>query len=95
MEKKIISSLRIAFEDCAHKEGELEFWFARDLQRLLEYDKWGNFLNVIEKAKVSAKNSGEAIKDHFADVSKMVEIGSEAVRQIEDIMLTPHLFFII
>ena len=48
----------------------LEFWFARDLQVLLDYDEWRNFVKVIEKAKISCQNSGQEIKYHFVDVNK-------------------------
>ena len=50
----------------------VEYWMARDIQELLEYDKWDNFLNVLEKAKMACQNSGHALKDHFADVRKMI-----------------------
>ena len=52
-----------------------EFWYARDLQAILEYTKWDNFLNVIEKAKIACQNSELSISDHFADVGKIVHVG--------------------
>ena len=79
------------FEDIKHIDNNgVEYWFARELQEVLGYTKWGNFLNVINQAKTSVEISDINILDHFADVSKMVEIGSEAIREIDDIMLTRY-----
>ena len=51
MKKEIISKLKKSFEDYANEADGIEFWLARDLQKLLEYEDWRNFLKVIEKAK--------------------------------------------
>ncbi len=66
----------------------VEFWLARDLQELLGYTQWRNFVAVIEKAKTACQLSNQDVADHFADVSKMVDIGSGAKKEIDDIMLT-------
>lgn len=76
-------------------ESGIEFWFARDLQHLLGYAKWDNFLNVINKAKTSCEVSGNQINDHFADVGKMVALGSGSQREIDDIMLTRFACYLI
>ena len=78
-----------------HTEEGVEFWYARDLKNLLEYEQWRNFLTVVEKAKESCKNAENDIEDHFADVSKMVKIGSEAKRNIDDIMLSRYACYLI
>lgn len=84
------------FEDIKHIDNNgVEYWLARELQEVLGYTKWGNFLNVINKAKTSVETSDINILDHFADVSKMVEIGSEAIREIDDIMLTRYACYLI
>ncbi|MBI4140738.1 DNA damage-inducible protein D, partial [Candidatus Woesearchaeota archaeon] len=70
-------------------------WFARDLQRLLGYDKWENFVNTIEKAKIACKNSGYDINNHFPAIKKMVKLGSEAERYIEEYMLTRYACYLI
>lgn len=88
-------SLRKTFEDYANEADGIEFWFARDLQKLLDYDEWRNFLNVIEKAKTACKKSEKDIQDHFVDINKKVKIGSEAEREIEDIMLTRYACYLI
>ena len=81
MEKKIIVKLNKNFEDYAHRKDGVEFWFARDLQRLLGYEQWRNFYGVIQKSKISCKTAKNEILDHFVDVSKMVSIGSGSERK--------------
>ncbi len=76
MRSDIVQRLHKNFEDYVNLQNGVEFWFARDLQVLLGYTEWRNFLNVIEKAKESCKNSNHVISDHFVDVNKMVAIGS-------------------
>ncbi|PKP61000.1 MAG: DNA damage-inducible protein D [Candidatus Altiarchaeales archaeon HGW-Altiarchaeales-1] len=95
MEREIIARLKITFEEYVKESDGVEFWFARDLQVLLGYTQWRNFVLVIDKAKESCKNSGQKIEDHFADVSKKVKIGSEAEREIDDLMLTRYACYLI
>ena len=95
MEKSVITKLTKNFENYAYEKDGLEFWVARDLKNLLGYEQWRNFLRIIEKAKESCKNSDQEIKDHFVDVSKKVRLGSEAEREIHDIMLTRYACYLI
>jgi DNA-damage-inducible protein D len=96
MKKEIVQKLHKNFNDYAQQtQDSLEFWFARDLQVLLGYGQWKNFQKVIEKAKIACRNSGLAIEDHFADVGKMVGVGSGAKREIDDIALTRHACYLI
>jgi len=95
MEKQIITKLTKNFEDYAKNDNGIEFWYARDLQKLLGYINWENFILVISKAKEACKNSGQNIGDHFPDVKKMVQLGSEAEREIDDIKLTRYACYLI
>lgn len=96
MKTSIIHSLTKNFESYSHKTSDgVEFWMARDLQHLLTYSKWSNFQAVISKAKTACEISGEEINDHFAEVGKMVTIGSGVERKIDDIMLTRFACYLI
>ena len=95
MDKQIITKLHKSFEDYAKEKDGIEFWFARDLQILLGYVEWRKFLGVIERAKEACTNSGNDIKDHFVDAAKMVKIGSDTEREIDDIILTRYACYLI
>lgn len=88
MKKEYIHELFKKFEDACYNYEGVECWSARDLQVILGYSQWRNFKNVIDKAQKSCEQAGEEIKNHFAEFSKLVEIGSGAQKTIEDIALT-------
>lgn len=95
MEKATIVKLNKSFEESAYEQDGVEYWLARELQELLGYSDWRNFLNAVDKAKESCKTTGEAVLDHFVDVTKMVKIGSGAERKQDDIMLTRYACYLI
>lgn len=81
-------------------ENGVEYWEARELMPLLEYNKWSNFENVvIEKAKRACKNSSQEINYHFADIGKMIKIASgtakETNRIIKDYKLSRYACYLI
>ena len=84
------------FESIRHinEYGE-EFWYARELQVALEYKRWDKFLNVIEKAKQACRSSDNNTSDHFSHVGKMVSLGSDANREIDDYMLSRYACYLI
>ena len=95
MEKQIIIKLHTDFESCSHEKDGVDFWFARELQKLLGYDRWENFENAIHRAKTACENAKQNTADHFRDVTKMITIGKEANREILDIMLTRYACYLI
>ena len=95
MKKEMIERLYNSFEELAFENEGLECWSARELCQALGYSQWRNFLNVIEKAKEACQNAGNVVADHFADVSKMVMLGSGSEREVEDLLLTRYACYLI
>lgn len=95
MEKQIVIKLHKNFEDCAHKKDEIEFWYARELQILLGYDRWENFENAIKKAKIACENAKQSVNDHFRDVTKTIPMPKGATKEISDIMLTRYACYLV
>ena len=95
MKKEIIESMTEDFEAKVQNLGDIEFWYARDLQKLLGYGDWRNFTHVISKAKESCQNSNQIILDHFVDVNRVIEVGKGAKMEISDTMLSRYACYLI
>lgn len=80
MKSDKIAALLAQFEALVKTEQEVEFWFARELQPLLGYDRWENFATLLDRAKTACVGAGQEVADHFRDVTKMVG----------DLLASPH-----
>ena len=95
MKKEQIQQLFEQFENAVYEYKGIECWSARELQEILGYSEWRNFLKVIEKAKDGCKNAGVKITDQFVDVNKLIDIAKGAQRQIDDVALTRYACYLI
>ena len=84
------------FENIKHVDDDgNEYWYARELQKVLEYKRWDKFYNVIESAQVACSISNNNVLDHFSQVGKMVDIGSNTSRNIVDYKLSRYACYLI
>jgi DNA-damage-inducible protein D len=96
MKTELVQSLTTNFENHAqHTDRGVEFWLARDIQNLLGYTKWDNFLSVVSKAKTACELSDHPIADHFADVGKTIAMPKGAEKEVLDLMLTRYACYLI
>ena len=84
------------FEDIKHiDENGIEFWFARELMPILQYSNWQNFEKIIDKSKISCKNSDISVFEHFTDVNKTIKMPKGAEKTIVDYKLTRYACYLI
>ena len=74
---------------------DIEVWYARELQTVLGYAKWERFVGAIERAIEACKSTGVNVDDHFREVTKIVQIGSNSQREVQDFMLTRYACYLI
>ncbi len=96
VKKEVTAYTQKTFESIKHiDENGAEFWLARELQKALEYAQWRRFQESVERAKTACEASGLEVADHFADVGKMVDLGSGSQREISDIKLSRYACYLI
>ncbi|MGB4936090.1 MAG: DNA damage-inducible protein D [Ferruginibacter sp.] len=95
MKKELINALFQQFELAGYTIKGIECWSARELQPILGYARWENFINAVDKAKKACENAGEKISDHFRDVTKMINLAKTAQREVDDLALTRYACYLI
>lgn len=84
------------FESIQHiDENGIEYWYARELMTMLEYNKWENFQKVINKAKLACENSSISVLEHFPDIRKTIKMPKGAEKTIIDYKLTRYACYLI
>ena len=96
-EKSKLIELKEKFDSIINIEEKenIEFWYARDLQIQLGYKRWENFFETIKKAMQSCESAGIPVKNHFREVTKMINLAKGAKRPIQDYMITRYACYLI
>lgn len=95
MKTEEIIELFRQFESIANEYEGVECWSARELAKLLGYAQWRNFENIVNKAKAACEHAEQEVSYHFAEVGKMVSLGSGSEREVSDYMLTRYACYLV
>lgn len=95
MKKELITELLEKFEHACYLYNGTECWSARELQQILNYTDWRNFLKVIDKAKSACQNAGGEASHHFVEINKMIELAKGAQREIDDLALSRYACYLV
>lgn len=96
MDKETIARYAASLDTLLNKdENGVEFWHARELMKYMGYTKWENFTKVIQRARSACQNAGQPVEAHFRDAKRDVELGSGAIRSIDDVKLTRYACYLV
>lgn len=97
MDSRRIEQIKKQFDDAIQviEDERIEFWYARDLMKLLGYTEWRNFENAVKRAIISCETSNIQSNDHFVEVNKLITVGKGARRSVNDYMLTRYACYLI